>query len=384
MKRSTVIVFIFLVIGGVGGWLTWRNLSGGPPSAPEAAFSTPVERVKGVVPSDADRAFHTLLTAPAGQITGGSVRSLKSRLADRSHESAATLERGLSSTSPVERLLAFRLLLETEGWSPRLREYALRDPFVLIRVEASDWLYLSSRFREREEFFTALSANGENAYQALVPSLQHRRWSGLPASVEMLDIGRGIDRFLIDLFRASENAANAAAADLTSATLPFYQQAPLLELLHASNRADHPLLLRALLNHAAEDNPARYTAIWLLGQDFATSENRQLLSAHLGFYPNDPLRPRVQQAMASIDQELALVQTRFALFEPRLAGSLAAENLDAWGPPFLALLNEALRQQRTPEKAILEKAKQVLVTAPAKDYRARQRLADIEFLLSKS
>jgi hypothetical protein len=379
LHRSLVIGLLFVLASGVG-WFALRDRRTAEPKKISQEM-VPLSPVKANDPSA--EAFHMLVSARAGQITAGDVAKQRALLLNRSVGSRGTLERALRSSDPFERLLAFRLLLDLDGWSPQLSADAFQDSFVLLRVEAADWLYLARRFDDWDAFLSASAKNGAPDYTALKPAVRNLRWRGLPAGAELLGIGHGIDRYYRELLRRSDAAASVAENDLSTATSSPLEQQPLVRLLHEANRSDYESFLRKLLTRTAEDTPARFEAIWLLGQGFATAANRDLLVQHLAANAGDPLRFRVEQALASVNEQLSLGSDRLTEFEARLAVAQQSGPPAAIGAALVAVLDESLRVSRVTDKTLLEAARQVLPAQPL-DYAARRRLADIDFLIQRS
>ncbi len=327
-------------------------------------------------------AIQWLLFARGGQFTGIDVERRRTQVLSASPAARVSLETILRSGEPLERLLAFSFLLELDGWSPRLNERALADSFVLIRVRAADWLYLSRRFKEWDAFLAAAANNATTDYSKLMPAVQHLIWPALPAALESLGVGNGIDRYFQELIRRSDDAAAVAIRDLTAGAITERDQLGLLGLLHDSNRPDYVAVLRTMLAHAAEDTPARYEAIWLLGQTAPTAAGRDVLMQHLAANPADPLRSRVEQTLGAVNEQLALGRDRRAWLEAELAVSLKAKSPE-FGPAVITGLHEAIRRSWGLDREILQDVRRALPPA-GNDYAARRRLADLDFLISRN
>ena len=382
MNRSKIILAVGLlaVLASVVLWLASRLRR-------PVEFGKPVVRdvtlLSAKAIDTAAESFHALVTARAGQITGAEIAKQRQLLVNRSPASRATLEGMLRSADPFERLLAFRLLMESDGWSRQLSERALQDSFVLLRVEAADWLYLAGHFQEWDVFLSASAGNAATDYAALKLAIQHGNWNGLPAGLEMLGVGRGIDRYFREILRRSDTAGSLVEKDLLSAEIPAVEKQALLRLMHAANRSDYEMLLRKMLVQSNEDTPVRYEAAWLLGQAFASPATREFLSQHLAENANDPLRSRVEQALTSINEQQALGRDRLTMLEARLAAASKSGSRAEFGSALVGLIDEALRSSRVFDKALLQEAKRALPD-PGIDYIARQRSADIDFLIFRS
>lgn len=373
-------VGLLLVLASGAGWLALRSRRLADPAKVASTIAPSPAAKTGDVSAEA---FHFLILAKAGQVTAGDIAKQRALLLNGSRESRATLERALRSADPFERLIAFRLLLELDGWSPQLSALALQDSFVLFRVEAADWLYLAGRFQEWDEFLSNAAKNAAADYASLKPAVQHLSWRGLPAGAEMLGAGNGIDRYFREILRRSDSAASLAEGDLLSTAVPAEEQQALLRLLHVANRPDYEALLQNLLARSNEDTPVRYEAIWLIGQAFPTPASRELLTRHLSTIPADPLQSRVERSLASINEQIARGGDRLTWLEAQLAVASKSGSRADYGAALIGLLDEAMRRSRVTDKALLQDAKRVL-PAPGDDYAARLRLADIDFLISRN
>lgn len=377
--RIIIVITVLLALASGGSWLALRDQNQKTPmqSTTAAGAILPVSQKSDT----SDAAFLVLVSAPAGRVTPNDVERTRARLLDGSDESRHTLELELASPDSIRRLVAFRLLLERDGWSLNLSNQGAADPSAMLRAEASDWLYVTSRFQERTEFLARISPMSVADYQELKPAIQHLRWAGLPAGADILGIGRGIDRYLIELFRASDTAFKLVTADLLSSELSPPSQSSLLRLLHVANRPSYESFLKSVAT-GTDDTPLRYEAIWLLGTGFPTVSNRELFAAHMLANSNDPLLPRLRQAVASIDAELTVGRTRLDIFEGRLAAALNSGARGNVEQTLSNFLDEAVRQQKVADKSNLTTAK-MAVASPGSDYGSRRRIADIEFLLWK-
>lgn len=379
--KIALVIGVLLVLAISGIWFAPRFKRPFEP-APVASAKPPASDTVSSGTAAAE-AFQFIVSAKAGHVTAGDIAKQRDRLLDRSPESRSTLERGFRSQDPFERLLAFRLLLELDGWTPQSSDRALQDSFVLLRVEAADWLYLAGRYQAWSEFLSVAAQNGATDYAALKPALRHLRWSGIPTGAELLGIGHGIDRYYREILRRSDIAASAAERDLSDVPSSPFEQQPLVRLLHEANRSDYEQFLRTLLVRTAEDTPARFETIWLLGQGFATTANRDLLLQHLATNASDPLRFRAEQTLASINGQISLGSDRLTWLEARLAVALNSGAPAELGAALVAVLDEALRVSRVSDRALLQAVRQILPPQTL-DYAARRRLADIDFLIERS
>jgi hypothetical protein len=234
--KISLVVGLLLVLASGAGWFALRFLRRAEP-APRALAQPPPQAARN--PGASAAAFRSLISAQAGQVTAGDIAKLRALLLNRSSESRAALEHGLRSREPFERLVAFRLLLDPEGWSPSLSAAALQDSFVLVRVEAADGLYLSARFPEWDGFLSIAAKNPSTEYEALKPAMRNLRWREIPAGVELLGIGPGIDRFLRELLHRSDAAAFRAEGDLFGAGIAPLDQQPLVRSLHEGFHRPH-------------------------------------------------------------------------------------------------------------------------------------------------
>jgi hypothetical protein len=378
--KTALIVGALLLFVTCVGWFARRSKQDGERALPTA---TKPFTALGKTDDLTARALNLIAAAKAGQVTPREIVTQLEVLRNGGGDSRALLGRTLRSGNDYERLLAFRLLLEINGWSSELSAHALGDSFALLRVEAADWLYLAGRFREWNSFLSLAAKTATADSLALRSSVQHSNWPDLPAGLEMLGVGKGIDRYFTEVLRRSDPAALQLADDLFSAAVSPEEQQAKLRLLHAANRADYEALLRKLLLRSSEDTPVRYEAIWLLGQVFASPANREILAQHLAANATDPSRSRVEQVLASVSEQLASGGDRITWLESRLSAATKSGSRADYGPALVGYLVEALRTLRVSDKALLAEAKRVLPSTGL-DYVARRRLADIDYLLSRT
>ncbi|MFO1447928.1 MAG: hypothetical protein U1F61_07200 [Opitutaceae bacterium] len=331
---------------------------------------------------DAVGKFNTLTEAKAGRVTAGEIAKLRDSLLDGTPESRAALEVALVSANPYDRLVAFRLSLELDGWQTRLRDYALNDPFVLLRVEAADWLYLTERFADWDTFHSLAVGKAGTDFDALRPAIRTFQWRELPYGADIVGVGRGIDRYLREGVRRSDTVAEAVETELLAGN---EQQdfASSLRVLHEANRPDYEAFLRRLVERRGEDSPLRYAAIWMLAQGFPRSATRDFLVQHSANYPGDPLSARVEQALASVTEQLNRGGDRLAWAEAQLNVAMQSGNRSEMGPSLVSVVDEGLRSSGVADRQLLRDASRVMLTQ-ALDYPARRRLADIKFLTRTS
>jgi hypothetical protein len=372
-QKRVLILLALLLVGA--GWMVLRVARVRGPASPAEGETTlrlppPTRAAVGK--------FNTLIEAEAGRVTAGEIAKLRDSLLDGTPESRAALEIALVSANPYDRLVAFRLSLELNGWQPRWREYALNDPFVLLRVEAADWLYLTERFTDWDAFLSLAVGKAGTDFDALRPAIRTFRWRELPYGADVVGVGRGIDRYLREGVRRSDAVAATVEKELLAVT-GQQEFGSSLRVLHEANRPDYEAFLRRLVERSGDDSPIRYAAIWMLAQGFPRATTRDYFAQHRASYPGDPLSARVEQALASVTEQLNRGGDRLAWAEAQLNVAMQSGNRGEMGASLVAVVEEGLRSSGVADRQLLHDASRTMLTQ-ALDYPARRRLADIKFL----
>jgi len=372
-KKGGLVFLVLLLVGA--GWIVLQVRRVPGPANPSEGRTRPRATALDLASVGA---FNALIEAKAGRVTAGEIANLRDALLDGKPEARAALEVALVSANPFERLLAFRVSLELHGWQTRWRDYALNDPFVLLRVEAADWLYLTGRFADWDTFLSLAAGKAGTDFDALRPAIRTFRWRELPYGADVVGVGRGIDRYLREAVRRSDSVAATVETELLAANVHQDFEST-LRVLHEANRPDYEAFLRRVVERRGEDSPIRYAAIWMLAQGFPHSATRDFLVEHRASYPGDPLSARIDQALASVSEQLNRGGDRLAWAEAQLSVAMQSGNRGDMGASLVAVVDEGLRSSGAADRQLLQDASRVLLTQ-ALDYPARRRLADVKYL----
>jgi hypothetical protein len=224
-------------------------------------------------------AIAQILTGRPGRVLPSEVRAFMAQIKAAGKAARPEIDKLFASDETANRVLGIFLLLETEGASKAVLEIAARDPALVVRAEAAEWLYRRMDFDEWDFYLRDSASRLTPEEVANLLQLLSRNPATLRVSTAMglLHLGEGLPEYFNHLAVHSDTVLRAAQAALLDPTGADDLRDNVFAALAWAHPADYRDTLRKMIDNPAEKPYFRAQAMAVYAANSSEKDNDTIL-----------------------------------------------------------------------------------------------------------